>query len=93
MPPRPIVSTAVPDVISNFGNVVKIARSQEQFVQFCKEAVSSPDQAAVECGLQMAEQNTWETITSKLENHVGDALKRSSSGPRVQEQQFVEAIS
>ncbi|MBC8095908.1 MAG: glycosyltransferase, partial [Akkermansiaceae bacterium] len=71
---RPIVSSAVPDVVSNFSSVVKVARDHDQFIQFCREAVEQPDQAAVERGLQMAAENTWESIVAKLEDHVAAAL-------------------
>jgi glycosyltransferase involved in cell wall biosynthesis len=76
---RPIISTAVPDVVSNFGSVVKIARSHEEFIEFCKQAVHSADKSAVECGLKMADQNGWDTIVSKLEGHIENVLKRKTT--------------
>ena len=71
---KPIVSSAVPDVISNFGEVVKIARSHEEFLQLCRDAAENPDAALIEHGLQMAQQNSWESIVAKLEGHIHDAL-------------------
>lgn len=71
---RPIVSSAVPDVVSNFSSVVKVASNHDQFIEFCRAAVEQPDQAAVERGLQMAQENTWESIVAKLEHHVETAL-------------------
>ena len=70
----PIVSTAVPDVCSNFASVVKIAASPAEFVRMCREQVEAPDQSAVQRGLKMAQENTWEAIVAKLEGHIGDAL-------------------
>ena len=35
---RMIVSSAVPDVVSNFGEVVKIAREQDEFIALCRNA-------------------------------------------------------
>ncbi|MDB6028088.1 MAG: glycosyltransferase [Verrucomicrobiales bacterium] len=70
----PIVSTAVPDVVSNFGDVVKIAKNADEFMQFCQDALKSPDQGAIERGLKMAGENSWESIVANLERHVGDAL-------------------
>ncbi|HYG24332.1 MAG TPA: glycosyltransferase [Verrucomicrobiae bacterium] len=77
---RPIISTAVPDVVSNFNSVVKVGRSHDEFVQLCREAAENPDAGAVERGLEMAGRNTWESIVSQLENHIQAALqaKRSS---------------
>jgi hypothetical protein len=64
----------VPDVVSNFASVVKIADSHEEFVQMCESAVAEPDQVAVERGVKMAKDNTWDAIVAKLEGHISDAL-------------------
>jgi glycosyltransferase involved in cell wall biosynthesis len=75
---KPIVSTAVPDVVSNFASVVKIADSHEEFVQMCEAAVAEPDQVAVERGVKMAKDNTWDAIVAKLEGHISDALNEKA---------------
>lgn len=74
----PIVSSAVPDVVSNFATVVKVAASHEEFIAFCEAAVSSPDEVAIERGLKMAQANTWEAIVAKLEGHINDVLAARS---------------
>jgi len=83
---RPIVSTAVPDVVTNFGSVVQIAGSPAQFVSLCREAAEKPDQRALARGLRLVEENSWDTIVAKLEAHVEEALdgkasSRDRSGP------------
>jgi len=71
---RMIVSTAVPDVVSNFSSVVKVARSPGEFVKMCQQAVEKPEADAIERGLQMARENSWESIVGKLEGHMADAF-------------------
>ena len=71
---RPVVSTAVPDVVSNFGGAVSIARSPQEFLLFCRHALEMPDGAALERGLKMVADNSWESIVTRLEQHVRDAL-------------------
>jgi glycosyltransferase involved in cell wall biosynthesis len=71
---RPIVGTAVPDVVRNFGSVVKIAGSPEEFVSLCHEAIDRPEPVVIDQGLQMARENSWESIVGRLEAHVNDAL-------------------
>jgi len=73
---RPIVSTPVPDVVSNFGSVVQIARSQREFIEYCRNAIRSPDSAAIERGLQLVSKNSWEAIVAELEGHMQTALAR-----------------
>jgi glycosyltransferase involved in cell wall biosynthesis len=70
----PIVSSAVPDVVSNFSSVVKVAQTHEEFIAFCKTAIENPDRVAVERGVKMALNNTWDAIVSKLEGHIQDVL-------------------
>jgi glycosyltransferase involved in cell wall biosynthesis len=73
---RPIVSSAVPDVVRNFGAVVKVASDQDDFIARCREAVSNPDAAAIERGLKMAADNSWESIVAQMEKHIEDVLAR-----------------
>ncbi len=67
---RMIVSSAVPDVVRNFGSVVRIGHSHEEFISHCHEVLRKPDPHAIQCGLRMAEENTWEAIVAQLEQHV-----------------------
>ena len=85
---KPIVSTAVPDVISNFGSVVKVAKSHEEFIEFCKQATKNPDSAAVERGLKMTEENTWDAIVAKLKGHVHAALQNKTGTNRHRTEQI-----
>jgi glycosyltransferase involved in cell wall biosynthesis len=71
---RPIVSSAVPDVVSNFSSVVKVAQSHDEFVEYCRQESLEPDEAAVQRGIRMAEENQWEIIVEKLEGHIEDVL-------------------
>jgi len=75
----PIVSTPVPDVVSNFASVVKISSSSEEFVELCQQQVAQFDQVAVERGLKMASENTWDAIVAKLEKHIDEALSRKAA--------------
>jgi glycosyltransferase involved in cell wall biosynthesis len=78
---RMIVSSAVSDVVRNFGTVVKIARDPQEFVSLCREAVERPEHDRIERGLIMASENTWEKIVGKMEEHIEEALlKKRMSG-------------
>jgi glycosyltransferase involved in cell wall biosynthesis len=79
---RPIVSTAVADVVRNFGSVAKIGQSQEEFIKLCEQALAQPETDTIERGLQMARDNSWESIVARLEQHVTEALQKKRA-PRV----------
>ncbi|HTL55202.1 MAG TPA: glycosyltransferase [Candidatus Limnocylindrales bacterium] len=72
---RPIVSTAVADVVHNFGQVVQIARDRGEFLSMCQRAVLDPDCSAINLGLKMARENSWDSIVERLEGHVTEALQ------------------
>jgi len=71
---KPIVSSAVPDVVTNFGSVVKIAATHDDFIVLCRRALKKPDTAAIAAGLEMALANSWDSIVAKLEEHIADAI-------------------
>ncbi|HWF19541.1 MAG TPA: glycosyltransferase [Verrucomicrobiae bacterium] len=78
---RMIVSSAVPDVVSNFSSVVKVASSHEEFVTLCREAVERSEPALIERGLKMAAGNTWDSIVAKMERHIDEALAAKRAHP------------
>jgi glycosyltransferase involved in cell wall biosynthesis len=71
---RPIVSTAVEDVVMQFSDVVSIAQSVGEFVQECKRLAWNPSRTRIERGLVLARKNSWESIVARLERHVRDIL-------------------
>lgn len=74
---KPIVSTAVTDVVRNFGAIVKIAHSPEEFVSACRVAGETDQTAIIERGRKMAAENSWESIVNHLESHVEEALAKT----------------
>jgi glycosyltransferase involved in cell wall biosynthesis len=71
---RPVVSTAIEDVVLQFADVVRIANSREAFIGMCEQALAAPDHARTGRGMELASRNSWEAIVSRLEGHIDDAL-------------------
>jgi beta-glucosidase/6-phospho-beta-glucosidase/beta-galactosidase/glycosyltransferase involved in cell wall biosynthesis len=98
---RPIVGTAVADVIRNFGSVVKIANSHEEFIAACEQAIANRDEAAIQAGIEMASQNSWNSIVNKMLGLMKDAVvkraaegkKPESSVPRIETDEGILEIS
>ena len=76
---RPIVSTAIEDVILQFEDVVKVARTREDFLLRCERAAKIPNVVAIRRGLKLARANTWESIVGQLELQVSDVLNSRRS--------------
>ncbi len=76
---RPIVSTAVPDVVASWSDVVAIARSRDEFVAAIGEvlAESREGRAARERREQeLLVEATWDAIVGRMEGLVEQVLAR-----------------
>lgn len=67
---RPVVSTAIAEVLTNFADVCHVGRSRDEFIAACRACLDTPDPARRAAGLQLAQANTWDAITAKLEAHL-----------------------
>lgn len=90
---RPIASTPVPDVVSNFSRVVKIASNHDEFIEICLKETLQPDDAAIERGIRMAEENQWDAIVQKLEKHIEEALQRKQFPKRKSKREITVATA
>lgn len=73
---RAIVSTPVPDVVRNFGEVISIGQHADDFIARCRKALERSDPDALQRGLQMAKENSWDSVVASLEKNVTDTLAR-----------------
>ncbi|HYD83891.1 MAG TPA: glycosyltransferase family 1 protein, partial [Opitutus sp.] len=71
---RPVVSTALDEVKSNFSSVARIAKSHTEFISLCQREVASPSQSRIARGLRLAAENTWEANVAKMEAHIAETL-------------------
>lgn len=76
---RPVVSTALDEVKSNFGSVARIAKSRDEFIALCRREVERPSRTRIARGLRLATENTWDAIVGKMEQHLADALAARQS--------------
>ena len=72
---KPIVSTAVSDVVHNFTPVVAVASSQEEFVAAVRDAIERPNAELIARGLEQARANSWESIVARMERIIRDAVR------------------
>jgi glycosyltransferase involved in cell wall biosynthesis len=75
---KPIVSTAIADVVRNFTPIVRVARSHEQFVAFAATAARNPDLVLLGEGAKKADRASWETIVSEMSRLIGAAIKEAA---------------
>jgi glycosyltransferase involved in cell wall biosynthesis len=67
---RPIVSTAVPDVVRQFSSIVDVAQSHEGFVAAAARAIAAPRADVLAEGVRCAERSTWDAIVAAMRGHM-----------------------
>ena len=72
---KPIVSTAVSDVVHNFTPVVAVANTYEEFVTAVRAAIEHPSSEMIARGLEQARANSWESIVARMERIIRDATR------------------
>jgi glycosyltransferase involved in cell wall biosynthesis len=75
---KPIVSTAIADVVRNFTPIVRVARSHEQFVAFAARAAKNPDLVLLGEGAKLANRASWETIVSQMGRLISAAINEAT---------------
>jgi glycosyltransferase involved in cell wall biosynthesis len=76
---KPIVSTAVADVVRGFTPIVAIARSTEEFVRAVSDVASLPDESLVDAGIKRAAGASWESIVDRMLRIIDDAILRDAA--------------
>ena len=76
---KPIVSTAVADVVHNFTPVVAVARTAEEFVALARRAAEAPNEALLERGLAQATAASWESAVGQMRGLIQAAVDESDT--------------
>jgi glycosyltransferase involved in cell wall biosynthesis len=71
---KPIIATAVEDVVMQFSDVVTIAEAPEDFIAQAARHSIRPDQQRIKRGFALVRRNSWESIVRQLEKHIEETL-------------------
>jgi len=67
---KPVVSTAVPDVVHGFSDLVDIGASRPDFVARIQQSLLAPDPLRAERGVEKAQAASWESIVASMRGHL-----------------------
>lgn len=67
---RPVVSTAINEVKSNFAGICRIAETHDAFIRQCRDELRRPSRLRIRRGLALCAQNTWDAIAAKMDEHL-----------------------
>jgi glycosyltransferase involved in cell wall biosynthesis len=79
---KPIVSTAVADVVRNFTPIVRIAKSSAEFVSLATRAARNPDLVLLAEGVRKAASASWENIVASMQTLIAAAIDEATPETR-----------
>jgi glycosyltransferase involved in cell wall biosynthesis len=77
---KPIVSTAVPDVMRLFTPIVEVAHSHDDFIDAATRAWRTPCSELLHKGVERAERATWASIVATMRTRMLDAFRPVGTG-------------
>ncbi|MGV3721067.1 MAG: glycosyltransferase [Actinomycetota bacterium] len=72
---KPVVSSPVKDVVENYADIVRIARSPEEYVTAVRAALSEDNTERARKGLEKAREKTWDAIVDQMEALMAEAVE------------------
>lgn len=78
---KPIVSTAVPDVLHHFTPIVEVALTAEEFVAAVQRAARNPRAELIEQGIERANRASWDSIVNAMRGHMLDSVRAELNAP------------
>jgi hypothetical protein len=89
---KPVVSTAIPDIVEHYSDAARIAHTPTEFVRAC-EAALSPDNAhdnaqRLAAGERHAAAQTWDNLVLQMGNLFDRVVARNLSLLSQQERAF-----
>ncbi|MEW5791766.1 MAG: glycosyltransferase [Pseudomonadota bacterium] len=71
---KPVISTALPEVIREFAPVVQVAHGHGEFVHLAREALQRPDPERLAAGLARAQAASWHAVIQQVQQRLYTAL-------------------
>lgn len=71
---KPVVSTAIADVVRNFTPIVQVAHSPAEFVDAVERAWRSPDPELIAAGIARAADATWDATVASMRRNIQEAV-------------------
>ena len=81
---KPVVSTAVPDVLHHFTPIVDVGLTADEFIAAVQRAVRRPRADLIAQGIQRANAASWNSVVSAMRGHMLDSLRANRDAPAPQ---------
>jgi glycosyltransferase involved in cell wall biosynthesis len=78
---KPVVSTAVPDVLHHFTPIVDVALTAEEFIAAIQRAARNPRAESIEQGIDRAHRASWDSIVTAMRGHMLESVRADLNAP------------
>jgi glycosyltransferase involved in cell wall biosynthesis len=75
---RPVISTAVKDVVRQYSDLLDIVKTPEEFVQAAERVLKNPPRERIELAIAKAKQCSWESTVQKMQALIKEAIVPAS---------------
>jgi beta-glucosidase/6-phospho-beta-glucosidase/beta-galactosidase/glycosyltransferase involved in cell wall biosynthesis len=79
---KPVISTPVKDVVTQYSDLVEIVKTAEEFVAAADHALHNPDRARIQRGIERAQQCSWESTVRTMQDLIKQAVSKSDRPSR-----------
>lgn len=76
---KPVVSSPVKDVVENYADIVRLARSPEEYVSAVRAALTEDNSDRARRGLEKAQEKTWDAIVGSMNELLAEAEARAAA--------------
>jgi len=75
----PVVSSPVKDVVENYADIVRLARTPEDYVAAARAALAEENSDRARRGLEKAREKTWDEIVEQMDQLLAEAESRKAA--------------
>ena len=73
---KPVISTPVKDVVTQYTGIVDIVKTAEEFVAAAEKALQNPDRDRIQKGLELAQKSSWESTVATMQDLIKQAIAK-----------------
>lgn len=79
---RPVIGTPVRDVVRQYSDLVYIAKTADEFIDKCTQALHNPDPERLRLAIERAQSSTWENTVKTMQGLIAEAIKKDDRPSR-----------
>jgi len=80
---KPVISTAIPDVIKYYTGLVEISHTKEEFVELSEKLLLEKGEERIKAGIERARESSWDTMAKFMVDKMKETMIRKHGQGKV----------